>query len=198
MKVISRLFWKGTIVVVPVTLSIYLVLLVLTKLEQLFAPLMRGLLGPSLYVPGFGILLTFILILVVGVLVSNFLTGSIIRFFVNLFEKVPLVKTFYNPLRDLLSLFSGGGQDKMKKVVLVENPKLGFKSIGLVTREVFDDLPENTFGSEEIAVYIPMSYMLGGFTAIVPREMVTEVDIPVEQAMKLAITGWIKADKDAI
>jgi len=104
------------------------------------------------------------------------------------------LKAIYNPLKDLMSLFAGSGQDNMKKVVMVNFEKLGFQSIGLVTREEFSDLPKDTIESGNIAVYIPMSYMLGGFTAIVPRESVTEVDIPVEKAFKLAITGWIKAD----
>ncbi len=86
----------------------------------------------------------------------------------------------------------------MKKVVMVNFEKLGFQSLGLVTREEFDDLPKDTFDTDSIAVYIPMSYMLGGFTAIVPRASVKEVDIPVEKAIKLAITGWIKADKNGL
>jgi uncharacterized membrane protein len=95
-----------------------------------------------------------------------------------------------------MSLFAGGGTDNMKKVVIVNFEKLGFKSIGLVTREEFSDIPEGTFQDDNIAVYVPMSYMLGGFTTIVPRSSVTEVDIPVEKAFKLAITGWIKADQN--
>ena len=97
-----------------------------------------------------------------------------------------------------MSLFGGNGQDKMKKVVMVDLEKLGVRAIGLVTREEFDDISHEHFSDEDIAVYIPMSYMLGGFTAIVPRSAVTEVDIPVERAIKLAITGWIKADKNAL
>lgn len=198
MKVINRLFWKGLIVVTPVTLTIYLLLIILNKAEGLFANLIKSIIGTSLYIPGLGIVVTIIFMVIVGILVSNFLTGSIIRFFINTFEKVPFIKAIYNPLRDLMSLFGGGGPDSMKKVVMVNFEKLGFQSLGLVTREEFEDLPEGTFEEETIAVYIPMSYMLGGFTAILPRSSVREVDIPVDKAIKLAITGWIKADKNAL
>ena len=195
MKTLNNLFWKGTIVVLPVTLSIYLFLLLLNKAENLFGHLIKQVMGPSLYIPGLGILFTIFLMIMVGILVSNFLTGKIIQFFIGQFEKVPFIKAIYNPLRDLMSLFGGGGHDKMKKVVLVRFDHLDFECLGLVTREEFDDLPEKSVESDSVAVYIPMSYMLGGFTAIFPKNKVKEVDIPVEKAIKLAITGWIKAEK---
>lgn len=199
MKIINQLFFKGLIVVMPVTLTIYLMVIISTKAESLFGNLIKEFLGPQLYIPGLGIMLTIAAIIGVGLLVSNFITGSIIKWFISKFEKVPFIKAIYNPLRDLMSLFAGGGGDeKMKKVVIVNFEKLGFRSIGLVTRDEFSDLPQGTIADDNIAVYVPMSYMLGGFTAIVPRKDVVEVNIPVEQAIKLAITGWIKADKDEI
>ena len=196
MGLINRLFFKGLIVVMPVTITIYVLVFVMTKAEGLFGNLIKSIMGPSLYIPGLGILVTFIAILGVGILVSNFITGRVVNFFIDQFEKVPFIKAIYNPLKDLMSLFAGSGQEKMKKVVLVNFEKLGFRSLGLVTREEFSDIPGQLINDEFITVYIPMSYMLGGFTAIVPRSSVTEVDIPVEQAIKLAITGWIKADKN--
>ena len=91
--------------------------------------------------------------------------------------------------------------EKFKLLVTLWSIKfenLGFEVIGLVTREEFDDLPGGAVSDESVTVYIPMSYMLGGFTGIFPRSSVREVDIPVERAIKLAITGWIKADKNAL
>lgn len=198
MKVLNRLFFKGLIVVMPVTLTIYLLVVISTKAESIFGNLIKEWLGPQLYIPGLGIVLTVLAIVGVGILVSNFITGKIINWAISKFEKVPFIKAIYSPLRDLMSLFAGGGEDKMKKVVLVNFEKLGFKSLALVTRDEFSDLPEGTIDNDQIAVYVPMSYMLGGFTAIVSRSDVMEVDIPVEQAIKLAITGWIKADKNEI
>lgn len=197
MKMINKFFWKGIIVVMPITITIYVLLIILNKAENLFGNFVKNLIGPSFYVPGFGIILTIGLMVLVGILVSNLITGSVINFFINQFEKFPVIKAIYNPLRDLMTLFGGGGHENMKKVVLVNFDKIGFRAIGLVTREEFDDLPEGTLRPDTIAVYVPMSYMLGGFTMLVPRESVEQVDIPVERAFKLALTGWIKADKNA-
>lgn len=194
MNALNRLFFKGLIVVLPVTISLYVLILVATKAEAVFGGLIKKLIGESLYVPGLGIVITFLAILAVGVLVSNFITGKILNWGIGKFEKAPFIKAIYSPIKDLISLFAGGGQDSMKKVVFVNFEKMGYKSIGLVTREEFSDLPLNSVNDDDIAVYIPMSYMLGGFTAIVPRSSVTELNIPVEKAIKLAITGWIKSD----
>lgn len=198
MGTITKLFWKGLFVVMPITITIYVLLVILNKAESIFGSFIKDMIGPTLYVPGLGILLTIILMVLVGLLVSNFITGRIIGFFINQFEKFPIIKVIYNPLRDLMSLFSGGGPDSMKKVVMVDFEKLGLKSLGLVTREEFADLPAGTVQQEHIAVYIPMAYMIGGFTVMVPRDSVKEVDIPVETAIKLAITGWVKAEKNVL
>lgn len=198
MKLLNRLFWKGIIAVLPVTLTLYLFLIILNKAETFFGTMLKNFIGSEFYLPGLGIFLTVILMILVGGLVSNFLTGSIINFFMNQFERVPFIKTIYNPLRDLISLFGGSAHNNMKKVVLIKLENLGVEAIGLVTREEFDDIPEGQIGENSIAVYIPMSYMLGGFTAIVSRDAVKELDIPVEKAIKLAITGWIKSDKNPL
>lgn len=196
MSILNRLFFKGLIVVLPVTISLYVLILVATKAESVFGGLLKKVIGESFYVPGLGIALTFIAILAVGVLVSNFITGKVVKWGISKFERAPFIKAIYSPIKDLISLFAGNNQDAMKKVVFVDFEKVGFRSIGLVTREEFSDLPENSVAEDHIAVYIPMSYMLGGFTTIVPRSSVTPLDIPVEKAIKLAITGWIKADNN--
>lgn len=195
MKAVNRLFIKGLIVVLPVTVTIYVLVLVATKAESVFGGLLKSVLGANLYIPGFGILVTFLVILGVGILVSNFITGKIINWGIEKFESFPLIKAIYRPLKDLIGLFASDSESAMKKVVLVNFENMGFKSLGLVTREEFSDLPKGTVEPGKIAVYIPMSYMLGGFTAIVSKENVEEVDIPVEKAFKLAITGWIKSEK---
>jgi uncharacterized membrane protein len=196
MKMLNRLFLKGLIVILPVTLTLYLLIAIATSAENVFGSFIKDLVGPSLYFPGLGIFFAILVIIGIGILAGNFITGRIIRFATSQFERLPFLKAIYSPLKDLMSLFGGSGHNDMKKVVLVNFDKLGFRSIGLVTREEFSDLPEGSIAEDNITVYIPMSYMLGGFTTIVPRSSVTEIDMPVESALKLAVTGWIKADKN--
>ena len=196
MKLLNKLFLNGLFVIIPISLTVYLILLISQTSENIFAPLVKKVLGPNLYIPGLGLFLTFAFIVLVGVLVSNFITGRIIKFFISQFENIPFIKTIYSPLKDLMSLFSQSSNKNMKKVVVVKLRDTGMETLGLITREEFSDIGDSPFGVGKVAVYIPMSYMVGGMTVIVNREEIREVDIPVERAFKLAITGWIKSDKD--
>jgi uncharacterized membrane protein len=111
--------------------------------------------------------------------------------------KVPFIKAIYSPLRDVMNLFSkGAGPTGLQKVVLVDLGETGIRSLGVVMRESFKDLPAIENNAEDrVAVYVPMSYGLGGFTLMVPRSKITPLDMPIEKAMSLAITGWVKVEK---
>lgn len=190
-KTVYGIFLKGLAIVLPVTLTISLISWVIVKAEGMFGNLLNKILG-NYYIPGLGILVTILAIFLTGLLVSNYITEKFVKYFLLKFEKVPLIKVIYNPLKDLFALFGSNATNKnMKSVVLVKPPGSELKFLGLVTRENFSDLPKNALPEGHITVYVPMSYMFGGFTTIVPRSCVEEVDIPVEKAMKLAITGWI-------
>jgi uncharacterized membrane protein len=194
MKKLNQIFFKGLIVVLPITLTFYLLYWASVNVESIFAPMLARVLGEWLYVPGLGILLSLILIMLVGVLVSNYITGRFFTWISSLLEKVPLIKAIYNPLRDLMGLIPGKSSDgaKLQRVVLVPLEPMGVKALGLVTREDLTELP----GKNLIAVYIPLSYMLGGITVLIEPSKVEKVDMPVDVALKLSVTSWIRAKVD--
>lgn len=194
MKYINQIFFKGLIVVLPITLTFYLLIWASVKVESIFGSTLELLLGQWLYIPGLGIVVTLILIFLVGLLVNNYITGRFFSWLSSTMEKVPLIKVIYNPLKDLMALIPGrSDKNKPQRVVLVPMPAMGVDVLGLVTREELEELP----GSNLISVYIPLSYMLGGITVLIEREKVKKVDMQVDQALKLSVTAWIKAsDKD--
>lgn len=196
MKHINQIFFKGLIVVLPITLTFYLLIWASYKIESLFGSTLEWMIGQWLYIPGLGIVVTLVFIFLVGLLVNNYITGRFFSWLTNTLEKVPLIKVIYNPLKDLMALIPGrsSDKDKLQKVVLVPLEGMGVEVMGLVTREDLIELPD---AGHLIAVYIPLSYMLGGITVLIPREKVKKIDIPVDQALKLSVTAWIKAkDKD--
>lgn len=191
MKYINQIFFKGLIVVLPITLTFYLLIWASYKIESLFGSTLELLIGKWLYIPGLGIVVTLVFIFLVGLLVNNYFTGRFFLWLSETLEKVPLIKVIYNPLKDLMALIPGRTSDKSnsQRVVLVPLENLGINALGLVTREELEELP----GTNLIPVYIPLSYMLGGFTVLIEKEKVKKVDIPVDQALKLSVTAWIKA-----
>ena len=69
----------------------------------------------------------------------------------------------------------------------------GVESMGLITRDKFGDLPKDTIPDDHVAVFLPFSYGVGGFTVLVAKSQVRETSLSAEKAMQLSITGWIKA-----
>lgn len=195
MKSIYSIFLKGLIIVLPVTLTVSLISWVVVKAEGLFGRILQHIFG-SYYIPGTGLLITLACIFMAGLLVSNYITEKFVNFFLSKFERFPVVSVIYRPLKDLFALFgNSGANENMKKVVLVKFNNQRAKMIGLVTRDEFDELKQIDGIQDHIAVYFPMSYMFGGFTTLIPKSDVVEVDIPVDKALRLAITGWITSEQ---
>lgn len=196
MKQLQKIFLQGLVTFLPIALTIYIVYAGISIVDNFLGDALRQVL--PIYIPGLGFLLTVILILLLGLILNNILASGLFEKFEQKITQVPFVKAIYSPLRDLMNLFSkGGGPGGLQKVVLVEIADSGIRALGLVTRENFKDIPAiDQNADDRVAVYIPMSYGLGGFTLMVPRERIIPLDMPIEKAMSLAITGWVKADKN--
>ncbi len=194
MNKIQKIFISGLISFLPLAVTIYVVYTGVTIVENLLGDFLRNVLPADFYITGFGFLTTLILIFLLGLLLNNFVTAGLLHKLQEKLTEVPLIKVVYSPLRDLMNLFSKNGKSTMQKVVLVQFDG-GKEVLGLVTREHFNDLDPNLrINPEKIAVYVPMSYGLGGYTMLVHKNQVSPLDIPVEKAMSLALTAWIKTD----
>lgn len=197
MSRLQKIFISGLVAFLPIALSIYVLTAGVALIENLFGNFLRRILPEGTYIPGFGFLATLGFILLLGFLVDNFVTATFFNRIQEKLREVPLIKIIYSPLRDLMNLFAKGQQEQtMQKVVLVHFTK-SHSVLGLVTRESFHDLDlKMQVSADKIAVYIPMSYGLGGYTVLVNKAEVEAVDMPIEKAMSLALTGWIKTNPD--
>lgn len=200
MNKLSSTFLKGLLTLLPVALTIYIIVTVILLGENLLGSIIRNFIPDENYIPGLGLFFTILLIFIFGLMLNNLITASFFKALEKRMLQIPMIKTVYAPLRDLMNLFSRSkGNGELNMVVLVELYP-GFKSIGLVTRERFDDLtPIHSKGENFISVYVPFSYALGGHTYLVNRSRVEVIDLPAEKALSLAITGWIRSeDKEGL
>jgi uncharacterized membrane protein len=196
MKQLQKIFLQGLVTFLPIALTIYIIYAGVSIVDSILGDALRQVM--PVYIPGLGFLLTIVLIFFLGFLLNNLLAAGIFHKLEQKMTQVPLFKAVYSPLRDLMNMFSksGGPGGAMQTVVLVDIAESGIRAMGLVTRESFSDIPAiQAQANDHVSVYIPMSYGLGGFTLLVPRNRITPIDIPIERAMSLAITGWVKADK---
>ena len=195
MKQLQKIFISGLVAFLPMAVTIYIVYAGISIVENLLGSFLRQMLPANAYYPGFGFLTTIVLIFLLGLMLNNLLTAGLLKKLQEKLTEIPLFKVVYSPLRDLMNLFSEGKhKNNLQKVVIVEFEG-GKKALGLVTREHFADIGlDKATTADRIAVYFPMSYGLGGYTLLVNKSEVFPVDLPVEKAMSLALTAWIKTE----
>lgn len=192
MNSFNRIFFRGFFTLLPVAVTIYIIYSAILILENILGSVLRMLLPEHLYIPGFGFILTLAVIFLFGLMLNNFLAERIYIAIETRLLKVPFFKAIYSPLKDLMNLFSKKDNQSPQSVVLVDIS--GIRMLGIVTRENFGDLNLPNEMRDRVAVYIPFSYGMGGYTILANRKDVIPIDIPIEKAMSLAITAWVKAD----
>ncbi|PWU16670.1 MAG: hypothetical protein C5B49_10280 [Bdellovibrio sp.] len=194
MKSVNSIFFRGFITLLPIAVTIYIIYSAILILENLLGSVIRWILPPEFYVPGLGFLLTIFLIFTFGLILNNFLAVRVMASLEQRLLHVPFIKAIYGPLKDLMNLISKKSEG-LQSVVMVN---LGNHHVlGIVTRENFADLRPEVDLPDVVAVYFPFSYALGGFTLLVPRSQLKPVNLPIEKAMSLAITAWVKAERSS-
>ena len=193
MKAIGRIFLTGLLTVLPVLATVYFTLWLVTAAERFFGTQLEWLLPEEVYRTGMGLALAIVAIFLVGLLMHALLFRRLFALAERVLLEIPLVRSVYAALRDLFGLFAEHQEARALQVVSVELPGSGMRLLGFVTRRDFDDLPDGIGRQGEVAVYLPMSYQIGGYTVFLPRERATPVDMSREDAMKFVLTAGLKS-----
>ena len=190
MRKIWNTMLKGLVALLPVGLTVYLVYWLAMAAENLFSRLLRIVVPESLYWPGLGLVAGLVVLYLAGLAVNAYVVRRALRLSDDLFARIPVVKTFYVAIRDFMTFFpSAGKASDLKRVVLV--PFGPGKAIGFVTSESSAALGVAE-GEDLVAVYLPMSYMIGGYTVFLPRELIEPTTMSVEAGMRLALMGGVQ------
>ncbi|MFN8945204.1 MAG: DUF502 domain-containing protein [Pseudobdellovibrionaceae bacterium] len=190
----QKIFLRGLVTFLPIGLTIFIIFKVTELVEGLLGPHLQSVLPEYAYIPGLGVIITVILIFFFGLLMNFFIIKGLLENLERRFLQVPLFKAVYSPLKDLMNLFSKEGNNGLKSVVLVQISE-NVQMMGLITREDFEDIAALKGLTEKVIVYVPWSYGLGGLSLLVNRNQITPVNIPVDRALSLALTAWVKAPK---
>ncbi|MGA7984761.1 MAG: DUF502 domain-containing protein, partial [Burkholderiales bacterium] len=193
MKPIGRIFLTGLLTVLPVLATVYFTLWLVTAAEQFVGKQLEWLLPDEYYRTGMGLALAVVVIFLVGLMMHALLFRRLFGMAEKLLLEIPLVRSVYAALRDLFGLFAEHQEAQALQVVSIELPGAGMRLLGFVTRRDFADLPEGVGKAGEIAVYLPMSYQIGGYTVFLPQERVTPVAMSREDAMKFVLTAGLKS-----
>ena len=181
--------------ILPLAVTIYVLYWLGRSAESVLGGLLRRLIPDDTYVVGMGMLFGFVLILLCGILLRAWIVRRLFALTDRVMESVPLVKSLYGAVKDLMRFFDPSKEEEFDNVVMVSIPGTSLRLMGFVTRQDFAGLPAGIARKGTLAVYLPMSYQLGGFTVMVPQSQVQPVDLSVEEAMRFCLTAGVSTGK---
>jgi uncharacterized membrane protein len=187
-KLFSKTLLTGFITLLPIVLTIYLLYWLATTSEYVMGSALRYVLPQATYFPGLGMIVGLVIVFIVGLLMNAYLVRRLFAFGEQIVFKLPLIKTVYRAMRDLFDFFSPK-KDAYDQVVTVNIG--GIEMIGFITQQDPSRMPESFRDRDSVLVYLPMSYMIGGYTALIPRKDITPCKMSMEEAMRFVLTAGI-------
>lgn len=191
-------FIKGLITILPLVVTVYFIYWFVVETEGLVRTTISTVLPTKYYVPGLGLIAVVCLVYIVGLVASAWIGRKLVSIGESVLEKVPLVKTIYRSMKDLLNYFDVSDESKLNKPAIFFNEQLGAHMIGFVTQDNQGQLPgvlRSETEDELVAVYLPMSYQVGGFMIFVKKELISVLDMSIEEAMQYTITAGVSGIK---
>jgi len=186
-------FWRtvlrGLMAIIPIVATLYLVIWLAASVEWVLGVTLMLLLPDELYWPGMGLLLGVGLLYGLGWVVDHWLLKRTLEVAEAGITRVPVASKILSAVKDLMVYFSGERRQAFDQVVSVDFDQGSISILGLVTRDDLTDLPRGLNHADRVAVYIPGSYQIGGFTLLIPRSRMQPVDMSVEDALRFAVTG---------
>ena len=187
-----RTFLTGLVAIIPLGVTVYVVYWLFIAADSLFDGIGEALLPPGWYFPGLGLVFAVLAVLALGAVLNAWVYGRLALTLGNrLLERIPLVKTVYGGVRDLMLFVARPPDADTRHVVLVTLPG-DIRLIGFIT----DTAPEQAVpelarddGETVLAVYLPMSYQIGGYTLYVPERCLQRLEMPVEAGMRMVLTA---------
>jgi uncharacterized membrane protein len=184
MQWLRRSFITGFFVTVPLVISVAAFIWIFRLIDGFVAPFYAAWLGRP--VPGLGILTTALLVLLVGALATNVLGKRLLQKTEGYLLRVPVFRTIYAPVKQLVVAFSPDNESGFTRVVLVEETTRGLV-LGFLTKEFTVDRGQ---GPEPmIAIYVPTNHLYLGDVIICPRDKASFPDVTVEQGIRIFLTG---------
>jgi len=181
---------RGLVVVLPIGLTLWLLWWLGSSTESLLQQVITLVIPAEHYRPGMGIVAAVVLLLGAGTMVNALIVRRVLAAWEGFLDRIPVVKTIYGAIRDFTKLLPADGKRRdLSHVVLARFGDA--RIVGFVTRDDASELGLTSPREKLVAVYFPMSYQIGGYTLLLPASAIERLDMPVESAMRLVLTGGL-------
>lgn len=183
---LRRRFLTGFFLTVPLVISVAAFVWIFRLIDGFVGPIYAERLGYE--IPGVGILTTAVLVLIVGIVATNVIGKQLLQRAERYLLLVPVFRTIYAPVKQLVAAFSPDNEYGFKRVVMIDDMARG-AMLGFLTREF---TVERGQGLEQmVAVYVPTNHLYLGDVFICPRDKVSYPDVTVEQGIRIFLTGGV-------
>jgi len=200
---LRNLFLQGIALLAPLALTLALIVWLGHSVEVIVGSALKQLLPAGWYLPGLGLVAGVGLTLLAGLLANLFLVRWLLNALERLLDRIPLVKSLFNGLKDVSRFFEQGGDKQVGRPVSVSLPLAGgdIRLVGFVMQErarlpslAGPDASSDSTGDDQdaqgrIAVYLPMSYQVGGYTLYLDPTRVHALDVSPDDALRAVLTG---------
>ena len=193
-KSIGTTLLTGIITVLPIVLTLYLLYWLAITSEEVMGGVLQWALPRVIYFPGLGTIAGLVVIFLVGLLMKALLVRQLFAFGEGVLYRVPIIKSIYSAIRDMFDFFSPK-KEHFGRVVIVTVSNM--EMIGFITQEDPGRPPESLRNPDSVLVYLPMSYMIGGFTLLIPKDDVKPCQMNMDEAMRFVLTAGITGQNNA-
>jgi uncharacterized membrane protein len=191
---LKNYFLTGLLVILPVFITLYVIWSLIRGMDAILKYVPAKYLPETylhIYIPGLGLILVIILVFVVGLLARNFVGRKIVQLGENIVDRIPLVRVLYAGVKQLLETLFLQRTDAFKRVALIEYPRRGAYVIGFITGESKGEI-QNKTDKNMINVFVPTTpNPTSGFYILIPEDELIILNMSVEDAFKLIISGGI-------
>lgn len=186
--IIKRQFLSGLLVTIPLIATYFVLRFLFNALDGLLNPIVRGFLGYN--IPGLGAVVTLLLILLAGIITTNYAGALLYRWGDRLLARMPLIRVVYSATKQLMESVITPSTRAFSEVVLVEYPRRGVYAIGFLAGR--SEIDRDGEGETMRLIFIPSTPTpFTGMVILVPEKDIYPIDMGVEEAIKLLVSGGI-------
>jgi len=186
-------FLTGIVVSAPIAITIYLTFAFVDFVDANVTPLIPARYNPETYlpfsVPGLGVLIAVLALIVIGFLTANFLGRSLLHFGERIVARMPVVRTIYTALKQIMETVLAQSSTSFREVVMIEYPRKGIWVLAFRTGDVIGEISD-AVDETMISVFVPTTpNPTSGFLLFVPKKDIKFLDMSVEDGVKLVISA---------
>ena len=191
-------FLTGLVIAGPIGITLYIAWWIIGFIDNLVTPFIPRALNPSTYlpfeIPGFGLLVAFVSIGLIGFLAANLFGRTVVNLGDNLLHRVPMISTLYKALKQIFETVVNQSAQSFRQVGLIQYPRKGLWAVVLISTEAKGEVAAKVEGEEVLSVFLPTTpNPTSGFLLFVPRSEIIILDMSIEDAAKLIVSAGLVA-----